>query len=102
MINIIKITLLLAFFILHGMGAAFAGDDHERAKRLKEAGDILPLQEVVEKTVREHPGRILEVELDEQDNKFIYKLEILDEKGILWKLKIDARTGELLKQKMER
>lgn len=102
MINIIKITILLAFFILHGMGTAFAGDDHERAKRLKEAGDILPLQEVVEKTVREHPGRILEVELDEQDNKFIYKLEILDEKGILWKLKIDARTGELLKQKMER
>lgn len=81
--------------------AGFADDDHDRAKRLKEAGEILPLERIVEMAKKDHPGRLLEAELEEKKGRFIYELELLDKEGIVWELKYDAKSGELLKEKRE-
>ncbi|MCC6543575.1 MAG: PepSY domain-containing protein [Nitrospirae bacterium] len=97
-----KITILVLILAVSAEGTCFSGDDHERARRLKESGDILPLEEIIKKSGSEHPGRILEVELEEKENRLIYELEILDKKGVVWKLYFDARTGELLKRKEDK
>ena len=47
------------------------------------------------------PGRVLEVEFDSKHQHYIYEIEILNTKGIVWELKLDARTGELLKSEQE-
>ncbi len=95
----IKTGVQVVLFVVLGAGYAFSGEDHDRAKRLKETGDILPLEKIAEKAAKEYPGRILEVELEEENQLLIYELDILDEKGVLWKLKIDARSGELIRRK---
>ncbi len=102
MIEIKKIALLVLILIIFSEGIVLSGDDHDRAKQLKEAGDILPLEEIIEKASRKYPGRILETELEVKGKQMIYELEILDVNGIVWKLKFDARTGELIKQREER
>lgn len=102
MIDIIKIALLVLLLIMFGEGTALSGDDHDRAKQLMDAGDILPLEEIIEKAGREYPGRILETELEEKGDQMIYELEILDENGIVWELRFDARTGKLLKRKEDK
>jgi uncharacterized membrane protein YkoI len=89
--------LMLALLPLSG----FADDDHEKARRLKEAGSILPLQEVVKKAQAEHPGRVIEVELDDDDGRHIYEIELLDEQGEVWEFKFDAATGDLIKRERE-
>jgi uncharacterized membrane protein YkoI len=91
--------IVLSLILFDGLG--FADDDHDRAKRLKEAGEILPLERIIEMAKKDRPGRLLEAELEEKKGRFIYELELLDEEGIVWELKYDAKSGELLKEKRE-
>lgn len=102
MINIRITTLIILCVAIFSTGTGIAAEDHERAKQLKEAGDILPLEEIIKKVAKQYPGRILETELEEEDDRKIYEIEILDDKGIVWKLKFDARTGGLIKRKEDR
>jgi uncharacterized membrane protein YkoI len=81
--------------------SGLASDDHEKARRLKEAGRILPLQEVVKKAQAEHPGRVIEVELDDDHGRHVYEIELLDEQGEVWELYFDAATGDLIKHERE-
>lgn len=87
---------LLAFTL--GAGAE---DDHDRARRLRDAGDILPLETLIERARAERPGRILELELKEKKERILYEVELVDENGIVWELHFDARSGELLKSEQD-
>lgn len=72
-----------------------ADQDADRARMLKQRGDILPLEQVIESAMAVKPGQILETELDEDDGRYVYELEILDERGQVWELELDASTAEL-------
>jgi uncharacterized membrane protein YkoI len=78
-----------------------ADEDQDKATRLKEAGDILSLEEIVEKARGEIPGRILEVELDEEGSAIRYELELLDAAGVVHELTYDARTGRRVKKERD-
>ncbi len=81
--------------------AALAEPEHDRARRLVDEGQILPLESLLEQVRTERPGRVLEVELEEKRHGLIYEIEILDAEGRVWELKYDARTGELLEHEQE-
>lgn len=74
-------------------------DDHDRARAAVQAGEVLPLGQVLERLQRTHPGQILEVELDREDGRWIYEVKLLQTGGQLLKLELDARTGEVLEVK---
>lgn len=78
-----------------------ASDDSETARRLSAAGEILPLETILERAQQYQPGRLVEVEFDQQGERYIYEIEILSSKGSVWELKLDARTGQLLKHEQE-
>ena len=73
--------------------------DHEQAQQALESGQILPLRTVLEKLEREHPGKVLEVELERDDGIWIYEIKLLQTDGQLVKLKLDANTAVVLKRK---
>lgn len=92
------ITWLLAVLI-SGLviPLATAGDgDHDLARRALEAGEILPLRTIIERVEYDYPGQIIEVELERDDDLWIYEIELLRSTGALLKLKIDAGNGTLL------
>jgi uncharacterized membrane protein YkoI len=93
-------TALAAALILAllGAGASQAGDghDHDRARQALEAGEILPLRAIMERVGRDHPGQIMEVELERKDEGWRYEVKLLRSNGALVKLKIDARDGTVL------
>lgn len=74
-------------------------DDHERARRAVEAGQILPLRDVLARLERTYPGRVLEVELERDDGLWLYEVKLLQADGRLLKLKLDAKTAAVLKEK---
>ena len=76
-------------------------DDQDQALQLRKRGDILPLEALLQKAQKIHPGKILEVELKKKHQRYIYELEILGGNGIVWELSFDAHTGKLLKSKRE-
>ena len=72
-------------------------DDHDRARRAVQAGQVLPLPTVLERLQREVPGQVLEVELEQERERWIYEIKLLTPAGQLTKVKLDARTAEVLR-----
>ena len=76
-------------------------DDHDRARQAVQAGQVLPLPMVLERLQREVPGQVLEVELEleQERERWIYEIKLLTPAGQLTKVKLDARTAEVLRIK---
>jgi len=73
-------------------------DDHHAARELAANGRILPLRQVLDMAEGHQAGRVLEAEFEEDDGRYIYEIEIVDEKGMVWELEMDALDGTLLKK----
>lgn len=101
-LSTLKATAVLAVLACClGLQTAAASNkgDHERARQALESGQILPLRTVLDKLEREYPGKVLEVELEQDEGRWIYEVKLLQADGQLLKLKLDARTGALLQRK---
>jgi uncharacterized membrane protein YkoI len=85
---------LLAFCSL-----AMARDlDQDEALRLRQQGVILPLEQLLNQALARYPGaRLLEAELEEKHDKFVYEVELLTTAGVVREIKLDAASGDLLK-----
>ena len=94
----IWLPLLLLLFCNH----VCASDDYETARHLSATGEILPLETILKQAQQYQAGRVLEVEFGSKHQHYIYEIEILNSEGIVWELKLDARTGELLKSEQEK
>jgi len=82
----------------HGQDWEDDGHSHDHARRARERGEILTLSEVYARAAAQVPGRVLEAELEERHGRWVYELEILDSRGGLRELELDARTGLVLNQ----
>lgn len=78
---------------------ASGDDDHERARQALQSGQILPLRTVLERLERSHPGKVLEVELEQKDGLWIYKVKLLQADGQLVKLMLDAKIAVIIERK---
>jgi len=88
--------MLCLVFAVGFSGVSRGEGDHQVSRRLMEAGEILPLQEILDSIRREREGRLLEVELEHEHGRYIYEIELLTEDGRVWEYKLDAATGEML------
>lgn len=82
-------------------GGAYSSGEYDEARSLQQRGAILPLQQILERARRYHEGRVLETELEQKGERYIYEIELVDDQGQVWELKFDAASGELLKEKQE-
>ncbi len=70
--------------------------DYEFARQAVERGEILPLAEALARLQDQHPGRVVEVELEQDDDMLIYEVELVTRDGRLIEVEIDATTGQIL------
>lgn len=61
----------------------------------------LPLARILEIAARTAPGEVVKVELEDEHGVLAYELEIVTASGRLIELRIDARTGAVLKREAE-
>jgi len=94
----LSLTFLISFLLI---GFVHADEDHDEAFKLLRSGEVLSLAEILEINQKDLKGRILEVELEHEDNRLIYELEILNEKCVVWEFKVDARDGTIIKQEQD-
>lgn len=97
--------LLLPALLLPVLPALADGDDHrhdhDRARRALEAGDILPLATLLERSGVEASGRLIEVELERKRGRLVYELKVLTPQGRVIEHYVDARSGQILKTETE-
>ena len=94
----IALTSLLAASVLT-VPAIASDKDHDRARDAVKAGQVMPLRAVLERLEREHPGQVLDVELEDEHGQLVYEVKLLQSDGRLVKLELDARTATVLRRK---
>ncbi len=73
-------TTLLLLALLAAAGAVRADYDHDEIKRLRDTGQSLPLETIIGNYRRQYQGgRILEADLEFQEDRYVYELEILQD-----------------------
>lgn len=98
------LALPLSLALLAGSAVTHADEnDHERARKALEAGEVLPLKTILERVESAYPGQVMDVELEREHEgrgeRWMYKLKILRPGGALVRLKVDARDGTVLGSK---
>lgn len=93
----VALLIISGVVLFQGGSPAVASDDHDQARALRHAGDIVPLSELMQRP--ELAGRrVLEVKLEREHDSMVYELELLDESGRVEERYYDAVTGQLLKE----
>ena len=96
-----RATRLTALALVLLCSTAMARDlDQDEALALRRDGVILPLEQVLQQAMDRYPGaKLLEVELEEKHDVYIYEVELLTAEGVARELHLKADTGELVKDK---
>ncbi|WP_339447629.1 PepSY domain-containing protein [Pseudomonas sp. EA_5y_Pfl2_R50] len=92
-----RTALALVLFCSTAMARDLGPDE---ALNLRRQGVILPLEQVLQQAMDRYPGaKLLEVELEEKHDVYIYEVELLTVQGVARELHLKADTGELVKDK---
>ena len=95
----VPLVLLLSTLSL-GMSAGFAGDkknEHNVVREALQRGEVLPLVKILAIANEQVPGDVIEVELEDEKKALVYEIKILTGTGRVREVKIDARTGKVIK-----
>ncbi len=69
----------------------------DEALHLREQGLIIPLEKVLTLVDERYPdASLLEVELEEENDIYIYEVELATTTGLVRELEIDASNGKIL------
>ena len=89
------VALVLAIFTFEAVARDL---DQDEALKLREEGVIMPLDQLLRSALWLYPGaRLLEAELEEEDDVYIYEVELVTADGTVRELELDARDGRILK-----
>lgn len=96
--SVISNTLMIVGTVgaLAAAAGALSSEDHDRARALKQAGDIVPLETILQKARQDQPGRVVETELERKGDRYVYEVKVVDDKGAVRELRYDAKSAELL------
>ena len=93
----IRSCLLGLVLALALAGPVAAQSDQQRAREAMQAGRIRPLQDLLMQIRPRIPGRILNAWLEEgRGGLWIYRLKMLDVRGNIIGVVVDARNGQIL------
>jgi len=71
--------------------------DHDDARRLLERGDIRPLADILARVGDDLPGRIIATEFEREDGVYVYEFYVIDGRGRVREVYVDAATARILK-----
>jgi uncharacterized membrane protein YkoI len=94
------LILLSGLLLIPAAGADELNPDE--VLELRRAGALLPLEQLLSEVQRRYPqARVLEVELDRENTRYLYEIEILTATDTVRELEFDAVSGALLDDELE-
>ncbi len=97
----VRFSQLLALMLCACCSLASARDlGQDEALRLRERGEILPLEEILKFALERYPNsKLLQVELEEKQGAYVYEVELVTPQRVVRELKFNASRGNLTKDK---
>lgn len=90
--------ILLAALAAPPVLTTASGSDQDRARAALQAGEVLSLKTILERIERDHPGQVIEAELERKGGRWVYELKLVQGGGRFVKLEIDASSAEVLRR----
>lgn len=91
--------LLAAAGLTGGLQPAGADDHddkrHDAVRRAVEAGEIRSLADIIADVRDKLPGEIAGVEIERKNGRWLYEFRVIDARGRLFEVYIDARDGTI-------
>ncbi|SIO47704.1 Peptidase propeptide and YPEB domain-containing protein [Rhodovulum sp. ES.010] len=94
-----RFALLASILVL--AAPAPAERDHDRARRALERGEIRPLHRILPEVEDRFDARLLEVELEREEGRLVYEMELITRDGRLLEVLVDAASGQVLEHEIE-
>jgi len=91
-------AVLLAAVLPLAAPARGRGDDHERrdaVRRAREAGEVLPLAEILARVRDKVGGDIAGIDIEREHGRWRYEFRVIDRTGRVLEVLVDARTGAI-------
>ena len=95
----LPVSLLAATGLYAASLLTFAADaaTPDVAELIK-SGDIMSQEAIIKRATAQHPGRVTEAELEREGDRYVYEIDIVDDKGEKTELKLDAKWRPLVEQ----
>jgi uncharacterized protein YpmB len=86
--------------LLTSVGLAMSHDGKDKAAVANLATSVT-MEEAIKTATTQFPGKALEAELESEDGKVIYEVEIVNAAGEIREFEIDAQSGKILSSELE-
>ena len=103
MLNFLKffLFLLLFFMFFQNQNNVYSEsiNDHEKAIKAVNEGEILPLNEILTNITKNFDGRVISINLKDNEKGlfgWVYDIMIIDNKNNVKQLRVDAGTSTVL------
>lgn len=87
---------LVLLLFLCALPARAGLDDFQRAREALERGEVLPLGTILSIVEKEIDARVIEVEFEQENGKYVYEFELITPDGRLLEARADAVDGRIL------
>jgi len=99
--GLFAVPLAAALLLAAAPDAVADDDEHERdaVHRAVEAGEIKSLADILAAVRGKLPGEVAGVEIEREHGRWLYEFRVVDDKGRLFEVYVDARSGKIEKIK---
>lgn len=101
--NLRRMSFLVtvAFAVIAVWPGSVGARDHDEVRQAVERGDIRSLADILAAVRGRLPGEVVGVEVEHKDGRWLYEFRVVDDKGRLFEVYVDARTAsvERIKEK---
>ena len=70
--------------------------NQDDARHALKKGKVMPLTAILEIAARRQPGGVIAVDLETQNGRLVYEIDVITHDGRRRELQIDARKGDIL------
>ncbi|MEH6650985.1 MAG: PepSY domain-containing protein [Motiliproteus sp.] len=90
-------TSLVVMVALFSVNTAASSLNQEDVIPLVELGEVVPLADLLKRHQAKLAGsRLIDLELEREDGRLVYELEVIDPQGVVREYLVDAKSGEWL------
>lgn len=90
------LTMLVALLLLQGAAPAAADNHWQDLHEAVREQRIVPLPSLLDWLEARYMGQVLEIELERDDGRLSYEIEMLGPQGQVVEFEFDAESGELI------
>lgn len=85
--------LIVLLVLLAPVTVVADGLDLEEIRRLVRESRILPLEKILERSKLDRDVRLIEIELELKQGRYVYEIDVLRASGGIERVRVDAVTG---------